>query len=272
MSRRPALVLVPLLVALAGAASPGPVDPAVPAVQDRGTEVSQRYHALAAAGDGAGLAALWQGNPDLVLPVIDADLEGSLKLRESSETPDEQAIAALQARALFGARAAEQASGHPILVDYAASFVGWDAEQQRRFRAGQAAFGRARQAARAADHAAALAAATECRELAEPLGDWWGTAMGLGAEGQALAALGRHEEALVALARARLIHHDLGLDSSAYRNLLDMLDALQALGRAVRRDAVLAQALVQGERQGDAKGVAALRERAAGWGAVTPER
>ena len=104
-------------------------------------------------------------------------------------------------------------------------------------------------------------AAVECRELAEPLGDWWGTAMGFGAEGQALAALGRHEQALVALARARLIHHDLGLFGSECRNLLGMLAALDALGRPTRADGVAARAAELAERLGDAEGLASLRAR-----------
>ena len=51
----------------------------------------------------------------------------------------------------------------------------------------------------------ALRAARECTARALPLGDWWGTAMGLSAEGRALAMLGKHEESLAQASQARLI-------------------------------------------------------------------
>ncbi len=244
-------LLVTLLLSSALAV---PID----ALQDRGAEVAQRYQQAAAEEDHAGLVELWKANPGLILVTIDADLEGSLKLRESSPEPDEDAIAALHARALAGARAAAEATGHPILLDYASAFVGWDREQQRRFRAGQAAFGRARGAAKAGDQEAAAAAGLECAELAEPLGDWWGTAMGHSAHGQALLALGRFDEALVALSRARMIYHDLGLVGSEYGNARGVVTALRELGRTERCRAAALASIELARAVGDEQGLAEL--------------
>jgi len=224
--------------------------------QDREADVAASYRKLADAQDASGLEALWRQNPDLVLVTIDEDLEGSLALRERSDTPDETAIAAMHARALLGARAAVSAGLSPILGDYAAAFAGWDPAQQKQFRSGQKAFGSARAAAKAGRPEEALAAANQCVALAEPLGDWWGTAMGFSAAGQALSALGRHEEALVALGRARGLHHDLGLRASEYGNLQGMVQELQALGAGVRVRELARQAAQLGRDLGDTEGAA----------------
>lgn len=200
-----------------------------------GQDLTNKYQSLYTSRDAGGLAQLWRGNPGAILVTIDADLEGSLSLwEESPEAPDEAAIEALHARALWGARIASDVTGQPIFADYAASFVGWDTAQKTRFRAGQAAFGRSRQALKGGDAEAALAAASECRQLAEPLGDWWGAAMGLSMEGQALAALGRHEEALASLGQARLLYAQLGLYSGEAPVLVQLIESCTALGRHER--------------------------------------
>ena len=89
----------------------------------------------------------------------------------------------------------------------------------------------------------ALQEAIACRELAEPLGDWWGTAMGLSLEGKMLASLERFEEALVPLSRARLIYNELGLVGAEYGVLLDLSVGLQSTGRW-ERVLVVADAIV----------------------------
>jgi tetratricopeptide (TPR) repeat protein len=255
------LVALPAAVMPPEPAAPAP-SVAAAARQDREAEVAASYKKLADAQDEAALAAVWREHPDLVLVTIDQDLEGSLALREQSAKPDEAALAAMHARALFGARAAVAAGLHPILADYAASFSGWNAEQQKQFRSGQQAFGKARAAAKAGKHEEALAAANECAALAEPLGDWWGTAMGFSAAGQALAALGRNEEALVALGRARTLHHDLGLSGSEYGNLKDMVKVTQSLGRASRVAELARQGAALGRALGDEQGAAELEKLA----------
>jgi tetratricopeptide (TPR) repeat protein len=249
-----AVAAVSAMLVLAGAA-------ARPA-QEREAEVVASYRKLAEAHDEAGLAKLWAEHPDLVLTTIDEDLEGSLALREKSEKPDEALIAQMHERAVFAARAAVAAGLSPLLADYASAFSGWNADQQKQFRAGQKAFGQARAASKAGKHEEALAAGNQCLALAEPLGDWWGAAMGHSAAGQALAALGRHEEALVALGRARVLHHDLGLGGSEYGNLQGMVAELQALGGGPRLAELARQAAALGRALGDDDGAAALEKLA----------
>ena len=200
--------------------------------QEKKSSLKERFEKLDAAGDHAGVVALWRANPFGTLYVIDSYLEGSLKLEEESSTPDPDAVRALHARAMRGARAADEAFARPIFTDYASSFVGWTFEQKKRFRAGQAAFGRARQASKVKDYPKAAKEAETCIALARPLGDWWGTAMGLSALGEAKFHLARYEEALTAHAEARLLHHGLGLGGAEYRNLKSMASLLEGRGRA----------------------------------------
>src|SRR5258707_1831811 len=109
------------------------VAPALPAPADA-KDVRKQYVELAGKHDKDAIIALWKANPAVVLPVIDADLEGSLKDMEKGEPPDSAKVKEKQQRALFGAEGAALATGHPILGDYAASFVGWNSEQKRQFR------------------------------------------------------------------------------------------------------------------------------------------
>lgn len=248
----------PFAVAPAVLATPA-TPRAVPA-QDPQAEVAASYRKLFEARDQAGLAALWREHPDLVLMTIDEDLEGSLALVEASDKPDAKAIAEMHARALFGAQAAIVAGLSPILADYTAAYVGFDAAQQKQFRAGQQAFGKARAAAKAGKHDEALAAGNECLAAAEPLGDWWGTAMGFTAVGQAQLALGQHEQALIAFARARALNHDLGLFGSEYGSLQGMVASLQALKQTARLKEIARQAAALGRSLGDTEGAAELEK------------
>jgi tetratricopeptide (TPR) repeat protein len=257
----PALLSLLLVPALPAARPALPAPPAARATQDEGDDIAARYRAAAEADDSEALAELWRANPGRILVTIDADLEGSLRLRESApDAPDEEAIAKLHRRALVGARVATEATGHPIFLDYASSFVGWDAGQQKQFREGQAAFGKAREALGAGDPDEAERQARRCIELAEPLGDWWGTAMGEAVLGRVLAQQGRLEEALVALSRARLVHHDLGLQGSEYGNMLGMVDVLARLGRHGRGLVVAKQALALARALGDDENVPQLEQ------------
>ena len=194
----------------------------------------------------------------------------------------------MHARALRGAIAADEAFGRVIFGDYASAFIGWDSEQRTRFRQGQAAFGAYRKLMRAARNpkldaakrldtlTQALAEADGCLQHARPLGDWWGTAMGLGSVGAALEQLAargddaadatRLEQALDAHARACLVNHDLGLAGSELRSVTAMARILVTLGRKPRArvalDTAKALATSMGERGTRALvEIAALRRR-----------
>ncbi|MEZ6194628.1 MAG: hypothetical protein R3F20_02705 [Planctomycetota bacterium] len=196
--------------------------------------LAARFAELADAKDHAKLVELWQANPTKVLTTIDACLEGSLKILES-EKPDPKEVETLRTRALFGAIAADQAFGRAIFTDYASSFVGWNEAERKRFREGQKAFGAFRAAIRQEGKLEeALAHATRCYELAKPLGDWWGTAMGLTGIGTSLEKLGKKEDALAAHAASRLIYHDFGLVGAELGNLVAMSRLLVDLDRRPR--------------------------------------
>ncbi|MDP6539922.1 MAG: hypothetical protein QF410_10305 [Planctomycetota bacterium] len=223
------ILLAPLLAAAASAAPP-------PAQDSRREQVATAYRRLADARDDAGLEALWREHPGLALVTIDADLEGGLALwEEATEDPPVERIAHLHERALFAARAASRASGHPILADYAASFAGWSDLDKRNFRAGQALYARALEELEKGEFETALIAARETRDRAAPLGDWWGTAMGYAAEGRALQSAGLTDHALAALGTARLLYHDLGLGGSelgVLRRMVVLLQTAERWGRA----------------------------------------
>lgn len=202
-----------------------------PQVDLRG-QVSERYHEVCEARDADQMRELWAKHPSLILPVFDGDLESSLTLWETNkESPDLEGIAKLHERALWAAGLATEVTGRPIFADYASSFVGWDPAERLRFREGQKAVFEARRAMREGNAAEALRLANHCRELAVPLGDWWGAGMGFASEGQAYVLLGQHENAVTAFSQARLLYSQLGLESSELGVLVGMLDSLEALGR-----------------------------------------
>jgi hypothetical protein len=220
------------------------------AVRDDAPTPQERYEGLSAAGDYAGLVALWRELPESAVPVIDGDLEGSLALWEEEGEARRTEIDAMIARALRGAEAATEATGRRRILDYVTSFAGWSAGQRADFRAGQKACGDGRRALAAGDAATALEDGQACRTLAEPLGDWWGTAMGLGVEGSAHAAAGDDGAAASALARARLIYRELGLTSSALRLEAELAPILLRLGYGPRADAMIRDGLHTAERLG----------------------
>lgn len=224
--------------------------------QDIG-QLRKTFEELDAKKDEAGLREYWKQNADVALYVIDSYLEGSLKLIETKG--DAQKIGAMQQLALRGAHAADAALGREIFADYASAFVGWDEAQRKSFRGGQKAHGRARGALEK-DAAAALKSAEECIALARPLGDWWGTAMGLTAAAEAQEKLGKAEAAADLHAQAWLIHAELGLRGDAYGNLTAMARLHAELGRNDRARVSAQRALEMARALGDAEGTLKLEE------------
>jgi tetratricopeptide (TPR) repeat protein len=218
----------------------------------------QDYERAAEARDAEQLAALWRAEPGRALPTFDGDLEASLALWESDrEKPDLAGIARLEQRALFAAQQASRALDRPLLEDYASAFVGWNEVQRLEFRAGQRAFGKSRELAKAGDQEGALSAALDCAARAESLGDWWGLAMGAGGAAGALMALERYDEALVQASRARLINQQLGLSRDELSAALLVAECCVRLQR-FERGLSAAQSVDQRLEQGPAP----LRRRA----------
>ncbi|MBI5365085.1 MAG: hypothetical protein HZA53_18050, partial [Planctomycetes bacterium] len=147
-------MLIPIVVALASAL---PAQDTHPFAALRG-----RFERAFEARDRAACAALWKEAGELVLPLIDADLEGSLKLVETSATPDLARVRTMRARAQWGASLASEVTGAPLFADYAASFAGWTTEQAAEFRAGQKAYREAGVSMKKGDARAALDQAESC--------------------------------------------------------------------------------------------------------------
>ncbi len=229
-----------------------------------------KFEALDEKGDHTAIVRLWRDHPAEALGVIDSYLEGSLSKLEADRATPPATIAAMEARALRGARAADEAFGTAIFADYASSFGSWNGEEQTRFRRGQELFGVASKALRAKNYADALAKATESLDLARPLGDWWGSAMALGVMGQAHLQLGHKPEALDCASQAHLIDHDLRLLQAEYTTLDVIVRSATELGRVERAlvaaEAGLALARQLGEETGAAafeKAIVDLRARMA---------
>ncbi len=221
---------------------------------------------LAAKKDEAGCRELWRKQRASLLPIIDADLEGSLAIREKAGTraltPEEEAkIQEMHARAVWGATQAA-ANGLPFVLDYATSFVGWDEEQRAAFRAGQRAYGEARKALAAGDVEAARAAGKRCRELAAPLGDWWGAQSGWEVEARALESLENTEEALAAWSRVRLVALSISLVADEYEATSKVATLAAELGRTERARAAVKAAIALATELGDKDGQAVLEKLA----------
>lgn len=227
-------------------------------------ETGALFAELAKTRDRAKVVELWQRNPHEALTTIDEYLEGSLSMVEQARAQNAQVDAAkvreMHELAIFGATCADEAFGTTMLGDYATAFAGFDAEQQKSFRRGQSAHREARTALKEKNAKLALERATECRDLALPLGDWWGTAMGLSAMGAASEALGDHERALTAHAQAAQIYNALRLSPAEYPELIAVARNAGELGRMQRAKLAAERALSLCELLGDQKNRAMLRE------------
>lgn len=223
-------------------------------------DVGAAYRSAHAAGDRTALAEVWKAHPDRILGAFDADLEGGLAAWEKGEEGHGAKTAELFARALWGAQVASEATGRRIFADYAGSFVSWDDEQRKSFRAGQRAFGASRKAQGSGDWEEALKQGKDCRVRAMALGDWWGAAMGYMGEGLSLHGLGRHAEAAAALGLARLINRDLGLVGSELAASVQLAKCLIEMGAGARATAAVDGALALARRLGKKQAVAELEE------------
>ncbi len=206
------------------------------------------------------MVQLWQQHPFETLSTIDSYLEGSLKLVESSATPDQTVIKKMHTTAMRGAAAADKAFGTIIFSEYASAFAGWNGAQQKQFRAGQKAFREAQAALQAGQFEVALAAGQSCVDKATPLGDWWGMAMGYSTVGQANKALGKNEASLTAYTQSRSINHQLRLGRAELASTIAMVELLQQMNQPTRARVTCQQGLALAEQLGDAAIAAKLKQ------------
>jgi hypothetical protein len=157
-------------------------------------EGSNLYDAIYAAGDENRLVTAFKADGWNILGYIDKHCEGWLALLEAGEDKKEDGrakIAAMQAKGRKLAAIADRALGDTRFTAYVENFYGWNPDQQKSFREGQALFHQAETVIGEADSAQAmLAAVTPLRQSIDrsrTIGDTWGQSM-------ALAALGRVQE------------------------------------------------------------------------------
>ena len=222
--------------------------------------IKANFEELVARKASSEIVQLWKQSPFETLQTIDGYLEGSLKLVETSDTPDQKEIESMHAKALAGAIAADKAFDSVIFSEYASSFIGWNREQQKQFRLGQSAYSNAKVAIKATRFEEALAAGQDCVAKAQPLGDWWGTAMGYSAIGSAHKGLGNREKALTALTSSRAIYHDLRLGQAELDCTLEMADLLKQAGTTARAKVTCTQGIALAEKLGNSAAKAKLTE------------
>ena len=226
-----------------------------------GQQVKTKFEQLAAQEKAQPeMVQLWQKHPFQTLSTIDSYLEGSLKLVESSETPDQAAIKQMHTTAIRGAAAADRAFGTIIFSEYTSAFAGWNGAQQKQFRAGQKAFRDAQAALKTGQFETALSAGQSCVDKATPLGDWWGMAMGYSAVGQANKALGKNEASLTAYTQSRSINHQLRLGRAELASTLAMVELLQQMNQPTRARVTCQQGIALAEQLGDAASAAKLKK------------
>ena len=226
-------------------------------------DLRARFEALDSQHDVAGIVQLWKEHPDETLGTIDSYLEGSLSKLEHDPKVDPQLLLSMKARALRGAQAADQAFQTSIFADYAASFASWNAAQQQGFRQGQSLFREASKLLKAGSNEDGFEQARTSWDLARPLGDWWGSAMALGAMARAQQALGENEAALEFASLARLIDHDLRLIDSEYADLVVAASAAEGLERWERALNCAQAGLALAQQLKDSAGASKLKEQVA---------
>lgn len=121
-----------------------------------------------------------------LLGYIDSNCEGWLALVESGAMETEEGRAKAEALVEKGkslARLTDAALRDSRFTQYVDTFTSWDAEQQKRFREGQAKYGEARRMLSSAttpgETLRALTPLQQSLDLARPLGDTWGQSMAL---------------------------------------------------------------------------------------------
>ena len=149
------------------------------------------YDALYAKGEQTRLAMAFKEDGWNILGYIDMHCEGWLALLEKGEDQSEkgkQKILEIQAKGRDLAAIADRALGDTRFSAYVQNFYGWNAEQRKAFREGQALYKQAETIlAAAASPQEALQAVTPLQQSiarSRPLGDTWGQSMALSALGR----------------------------------------------------------------------------------------
>jgi hypothetical protein len=225
--------------------------------------VRERFLALHAKTDVQGCAALWTSEPSLALPTIEKDLDEALELRTSGKEADLKAAAALEARALWGARIARDALDAPMIADLAAARAGWNDRDRGFFADARKVHARALEWLEKNESRFGLEAAQEAANRSLGIGDWHGAAKAYETCAIAHQGASNFEDSLVAWETARWIDRGLRLRDRELACLRGALDVCGAADRHLRGREIADQAVLLARMAGDKKSEADFLDRRA---------
>ena len=225
--------------------------------------IREKFQALHAKADSKGCAALWQADPSLALPTIEKDLDEANALRTSGKEADAKAAAALESRALWGARIARDALDAPMIADLAAARAGWGERERGFFADAKRVQARALEWLDKSESRFGLEAAQEAANRSLGLGDWHGAAKAYETCAIAHQGTSNFDDSLVAWETARWIDRGLALRDRELACLRGALDVCGAADRDVRGREVADQAVALARRIGDRRSEADFLDRRA---------
>jgi len=138
--------------------------------------IREKFQALHGKSDVQGCTVLWKAEPSLALPTIEKDLDEALALRTSGKDEDVKSAAALESRALWGARIARDALDAPMIADLAAARAGWGERERGFFADAKRVHARALEWLDKRESRFGLEAAQEAANRSLGIGDWHGAA------------------------------------------------------------------------------------------------
>jgi hypothetical protein len=192
------------------------------------SDVAERFRAAHEALDEDACRQLWSERPERALATIAGDVDLALNRTATGDGYGPEATKLL-ARALWGARRAEEAIGASLLPEQVAAVLSWGEQDRRNHEAEQRIYERGLQSLANGDDSFALEAGVETVLRAAALGDWWTTAHAHVLVGDVHQSQSAFDDALVAFSRARLMFEGLGALDDEYHTLVRMTVVCNAL-------------------------------------------
>ena len=184
------------------------------------------WDSLYASGDEARLATAFKQSGWSILHYVDKHCEGWMSLLEhdaEKSAEGKQKLADMQTKGRKLAAIADRALGDTRFSAYVENFYGWNADQRKSFREGQALYKQGEQimseAATPEEQLRALTPLRQSLEHSRPLNDTWGQSMALAAIGRVQELNGQTTEANATMDEARRLGREI-------RDLSSVWDAL----------------------------------------------
>lgn len=225
--------------------------------------IREKFQALHAKSDVQGCAALWKADPSLALPTIEKDLDEAIALRATGKEAEAKSAAALESRALWGAKVARDALDAPMIADLAAARAGWKERDRGFFSDAKRVQARAQEWLDKKENRFGLEAAQEAASRSLGIGDWHGAAKAYETCAVAHQGASNFEDSLVAWETARWIDRELRLQDRELACLRGALDVCGAADRDFRGREIADQAVVVARKAGDRKSEADFLDRRA---------